>query len=657
MLLIFFILLQAERKQNIVNFGQVCVMKTAKITPQYLRAAIQQNSYNEEDNTVEVAFATETPVKRYDWNEGRYFFEVLEISKKAVDLTRLLSGAPVLNSHNSYSLDSIIGVVENAWIDEAKSEGRATLRLSEEKDDEEIVSKVKKGIIRNLSVGYKVAEYTVTENEKEFPEYRATKWTPMEISFVAIPADHNAGVRNENDNNFNLVNIKMDENTNTAPDTGVPPAAPQPPQPQVNEAEIRQQAVEQERQRVADITSTCTLAGLDAAFSERLISEGTTIDEARAQIIDEVAKRANKAPTVQVTGDDEKTKERNAMIDGILHRANPGSIDIMGNEKAQKYGNMRLLDLAKDRLRTAGENFSLMSEQEIVKRAWATTDYPTLLTATFDRTLRRFYEGTVDEWKFIARQENATDFRTKTGIKVDGTVTFDEIPEGGEYKESPILQDESATIKLKKFGRKYSITDIAIINDDLSVFSRLPQIMAIGAQQFQSDLVWDNIISNKKAPDGKALFHADHKNLGTAAAISEASLTAARVAMRRQTSPAGHKLGLRPHILLVPPELQTAAEKMVTSILASATSDVNIFANTLKVVVSDQLEDPKAWYILADPANISVDGIVYAYLNGQPGLRTESRVNWDTDALEVKGSMAFATAVWGWQGMYKNPGQ
>jgi hypothetical protein len=127
--------------------------------------------------------------------------------------------------------------------------------------------------------------------------------------------------------------------------------------------------------------------------------------------------------------------------------------------------------------------------------------------------------------------------------------------------------------------------------------------------------------------------------------------------MRRQKSPAGLKLGIRPHYLLVPPELQTTAEKLVTSVLATTTGDVNVFANQLKVMVSDQLEDPKAWYLLADPSAISADGIVYAYLNSQPGLRTESRVNWDTDALEVKGSMAFATAVWGWEGWYKNKGK
>lgn len=643
---------------------------TIKVSLQSCRAAIDKNSFNEKDNTIEVVFATETPVRKYNFWEDRTYNEVLEISEQAVDLSRLKSGAAVLNTHDSYRLDSVIGVVEDAWV--ANREARAKIRLSDEEADATIVNKIRKGIIRSLSAGYNVSEYKVSEPDADVPTFTATRWQPMEISFVPVPADYNSSVRkrsteNEKYNIAKIVNPTIMEDNQNEPAVkdgerkATPtPAASAPATPAIDENQVRFAAVQEERQRVSDITATCITAGLPNEFAQSLISDGKTINEARAAVIEEVAKRSNPAPTGQgasVTGEDEAVKIRSAIIDGIMSRSVPGSVDLKGNEKATAYRNMRLLDIAKDRLRAKGESFSMLSEQEIVKRAWATTDYADLLTSTLDRTLRRFYEGSVDDWKFIARQENAVDFREKTGIKVDGAVTFEEIPEGGEYRESPILQSEKATIKLKKYGRRYSISDIAIINDDLGVFSRLPRIMAIGAQQFQSEQVWDNIISNNNAPDGKAMFIAAHNNLATSGAvISETTLSTARTAMRRQTSPAGHKLGIRPKYLLVPPELETTAEKIVSSVLASATTDVNVFANKLQVVVSDALTDKKAWYLVADPATTIADGIIYAYLNGQPGLRTESRVNWNTDALEVKGSMAFATTVWGYEGWYKNPG-
>ncbi|MBS1775328.1 MAG: Mu-like prophage major head subunit gpT family protein [Bacteroidetes bacterium] len=635
-------------------------MKSIPTNAHHIRAAIVSNSFNKENRTVEVVFATETPVARYSWDLGTYS-EILEISKNAIDFSRLKAGAPVLNAHSSYSLNGIIGVVEDAWIDEQKREACARLRFSNREDIQPIIDDIEAGIIRNVSAGYFVDEYQ--ENTKE-KTYRATKWTPAEISFVPVPADHNSGVRDSQ--NLHLTTIINDNlmdtqerATETPANNPAQSASAVAPATTLDEQFVRSSAVQEERNRVAAITDACQRAGLPAEFSNKLISEGTSLDNARAAIIDKIAENANKPPVTQnarVSGADEETQTRNAIVEGLMERSNPGSVDLKGNEKARRYANMRMLDLAKDRLRAKGENFDLLSEQEIIRRAWATTDYPTLLTSTFDRSLRRFYEGSVNEWKWIARRESANDFREKTGITVDGAVTFEEIPEGGVYRETPVLMHEDQKIKLRKYGRKYSITDIALINDDLGVFSRMPQILALGAQQFQSEAVWALITSNAKAPDGTALFHASHKNLGTAAVLSEASLSAGRTAMRRQTSPAGHRLGVRPKYLLVPPELETAAEKIVSAVLANTTGDVNVFANKLQVVVSDALTDPKAWYLVADPATSVIDGLVYAYLNGQEGLKTESRINWETDALEVKGSLAFATAVWGYQGWYKNPG-
>lgn len=637
--------------------------QTASLPQLQARAAIVSNSYNESERTIDVVFATETPVKRWNWDIGTYN-EVLEISEAAIDFARMENGAPVLNTHSSYDVTNVLGVVERAWVDTATKEAKATLRLSEREDLQPIVNDIKAGIIRNISAGYYVNEYTVEDPDANLPIYRATKWQPTEISFVPVPADYNSGTRSQKTNEpLNSVIIKsrlMEENT-TVEQQAAPAAAPATPAPAqtVDVAAERAAATTEERQRAATITDTCQRAGLGIEFANELISSDKPLSEARAAIIDKIAERSNKPPVNQnatVTGEDESVQVREAVINGLQFRSAPGSVDIKGNEKARTYANMRMLDLAKERLQRKGENFSLLSEPEIVKRALTTTDFPDLLTNTFNRTLLRFYEQVPNEWKFLARQENATDFREKTGITVDGTVSFEEIPESGEYKEAPILQNDKATIKLKKYGRKFSISDIAIINDDLSVFSRVPSMIALGAQSFQSDAVWSLLINNAKTPDNVALFNAAHKNLGTAGVIDETSISAARTAMRRQKSPAGNKLGIRPKYLIVPPELETAASKFLTAVLATQTGDVNVFSNAFSLVVSDALEDPKAWYLAADPATANCEGLVYAYLSGQEGLKTENRVNWDTDSLEIKAHMAFATAAWGFQGWYKNPG-
>ena len=96
---------------------------------QSFRARVDSQSFNETDNTVEVVFATNTPVRTWNDQIG-YFWEILEISDAAINMVRMISGAPVLNTHSRWNLDDVIGVVGKVWIDAEKNEARALVRLS-----------------------------------------------------------------------------------------------------------------------------------------------------------------------------------------------------------------------------------------------------------------------------------------------------------------------------------------------------------------------------------------------------------------------------------------------------------------------------------------------------------------------------------------------
>lgn len=634
----------------------------------YGRAMLDNSTFDKEARTIEVVFATETPVKRYSWSIDGVFNEILDISKAAMNSERLdTGGAPVLNSHSRWDLSSQIGVIERAWIDDGKKEARALLRLSGREDIQGIIKDIEDGIIRNISVGYSVQEYRV-DKDKTPHEYRATKWTPSEISFVPVPADHNSGTRSKENSNITTTiisnsNNNMDEQNQEqerAPETK--PAA-QNPAPAttavVDEAAIRKQAVDAERKRVADINALCDNIKLpnDAEFRSQLITDGISIDTARERAIDEVAKNANKPP-VTVSVGEEKQSQRKAIELGLAYRANPDNVDIKGNEAAQKYANMRLLDVAKDQLAQNNERFDLLSEMDIVKRAIATTDYPNILTNTFRYNFLGFYNGVVQEWKKFASRKTATDFRRKDNLALDGNIAFEEIPEGGEVKEGVFLYEENHSIQLKSFGKSYSITRQAIINDEIGLFESFPRLLALGSQQFQSKKIWDLIVNNAKTSDGKALFHADHKNLITpGTALSIESLGIARAKMARQRTPASDlDLQLVPGVLVVPPELQTKAEQITSSIMATENGNVNPFAGKIQVVTSTALTSPTEWYLFADTSFAALDGIVYAYLNGNEGVSIESMVDFNTGNMKVKGLLDFDARVWNYQTMLKNAG-
>jgi len=156
---------------------------------------LQAETIDAEARTVEVVWSTGTTVRRRDLWTGKRYDEVLSLDPRHVDLSRLNNGAPLLNAHGAFDLANIIGVVERAWIERSNDsyEGRATVRFSAREDVEPLWQDVRAGIIRNVSVGYTVRAYEVTDGD--VPVWRAIDWQPVELSAVPVGADGGAGFR------------------------------------------------------------------------------------------------------------------------------------------------------------------------------------------------------------------------------------------------------------------------------------------------------------------------------------------------------------------------------------------------------------------------------------------------------------------------------
>lgn len=175
----------------------------ASLPMQIRSSAGISNQVDTAKRTVEVVFATETPVRRrrYEgWDKIVDFDEVLTISRAAIDMVRLNAGAPVLDSHSRYSTQSQIGVVDKAWIE--GQEARALIRFPAEGIDvnaDRLFSLIADGIVRNVSCGYSLQKIKIVEPEKrgDVQKVIAQRWAPFEISFVTVPADPAAGVRSE----------------------------------------------------------------------------------------------------------------------------------------------------------------------------------------------------------------------------------------------------------------------------------------------------------------------------------------------------------------------------------------------------------------------------------------------------------------------------
>jgi phage head maturation protease len=124
--------------------------------------------------------------------------EELVVTDAAIDLTRLNAGAPVLESHDSSSTENQVAVVERAWIEQGV--GKALVRFPSEKTSEKsdkIFKMVAEGIIRNISVGYRIEKLKIVppKRDGDMERHIAERWFPFEISFVTVPADAGAQVR------------------------------------------------------------------------------------------------------------------------------------------------------------------------------------------------------------------------------------------------------------------------------------------------------------------------------------------------------------------------------------------------------------------------------------------------------------------------------
>lgn len=163
--------------------------------PLSVRAAV--GTIDDAARTVEVVFSTGAPVERYDYARGERYLEALSLAPGHVRLERLNAGASVLDTHSSWSVRDILGaVVEDSARLVSKQEGRATLRFSRRPEVDPIWQDVRDGIIRFVSVGYRVYKF-VEERAKDaaLATRLAVDWEPFEVSLVPMPADVGAKAR------------------------------------------------------------------------------------------------------------------------------------------------------------------------------------------------------------------------------------------------------------------------------------------------------------------------------------------------------------------------------------------------------------------------------------------------------------------------------
>jgi hypothetical protein len=646
-----------------------------KITgPALYRAQVGVEVLDESQRRFRMSFSSDAPYTRDSYFADPWV-EILGHSKGEVDLSRIDGGAaPLLWGHDPYARDSHIGIVERAWLEDGK--GWADVRMSSRADLDSLWQDVQSGIVRNVSVGYKIHERVLTRANSDGPsEYRVTNWTPMELSLVSVPADPSVGVGRQDDGGpAQFVIEDLEKRMDIENQTPAPVAAVASVTETVDTNAIRAEASVNERTRIHAIRSACDSFSLPADFRESLIQSGKPLEACRAEIIDAATK--HKAPAVGAgniqAGKDEAEKRRDGMSAWLVYRSGyVNDVDLKGNE----FRGMTLADLARDCVQRSGQDVRGMSRLQIAQIAMqrssliahSTSDFSTVLENSMHKVLQAGYLAIPDTWRSFCAVGTLADFRPHYRYRMGSFGSLSSKTENGEYQHGTLSDADRESITGATKGKIITISREMIINDDLGAFVGLANSMGRAAARAVEADVYALLVSNPTTGDTGALFNSTaittaggHANLaGSGAAISVTTLEAARVAMASQMDVARNDyLDIRPSVLLCPIGKGGAAKVVIGALYDPDVSSKFQVPNIVNGLVQTIVDTPRlsgtAWYLFADPGVEPV--IEVGFLDGNQQPYIEQEMNFNSDGMAVKVRYDYGVAAVGWRGAYKNAG-
>jgi hypothetical protein len=585
---------------------------------------VTASTWNAESWTFEVILSAGSPVERQDRRGS--FDEILDV-RGAVIPERL----PLLDSHNRFELDGKLGEVTNIRLDGNRLVG--TARLSRHSPlAQRIAAEIGDGDRFGVSIGYAVPPGKWTERVNPNTKRRekvATAFDLLEASLVAIPADPAATTRSHDMD-------PEDENENN-----------------------NQPGVQTRAQINAEIRSIAKTTGLDDAWANSQIDGEATLDAARAAALAEMQKRSQAAGGIRTTAavgqdNNDPVAIRSAMADALAHRLAPAACKLEG--RAVEYRACRILDMVGEMAVAGGDRINLRDQDALLQRAvgaHSTSDFPLLLSDAANKALLAQYQVAAPTYRKWAARKPFVDFKDHQFLRVGDFPAFKEMNENGEVKYGTISEN-AEKVRAKEFGTGIAIGRRALINDDLSALSDFSSMIATRAAVDENRLAYGALVANGNLSDNKALFHTDHGNKASSGTALDATNVAIAVAaLRGQKSIDGLALNLQPAFLVVGPAQEVAARQLLAAIVATKSSDVNVWTNFAELIVDAEITDNR-WYVFAAPGAAPV--VVYGYVAGSEGPQVRTERDFDTQAVKVAAGLDFATGVIDFRGAYFNAG-
>ncbi|WP_121401924.1 ClpP-like prohead protease/major capsid protein fusion protein [Pseudomonas aeruginosa] len=452
------------------------------------------------------------------------------------------------------------------------------------------------------------------------------------------------------------------------PSPAAPTSQPAPAAP--DEAAVRAQINAAENTRREGIRAVFQpfAASHGEMLNEVLLDSSVTIEQAQAKLLASLASGATpSAGPSGSQGANSHVYAGNGNLVGDSVRASVlARAGLEEQQSDNRYNFMSLRELARASLVDRGIGVASYSPMQMVGLAFThtTSDFGTILIDVANRSMLAGWDEAEETFQLWTKKGMLSDFKTVHRVGLGEFPSLRQVREGAEYKYVTV-GSRSQPIALATYGEIFSITRQAIINDDMNLLTDIPRKMGMAAKATIGDLVYAILTSNPVLSDGKALFHADHKNLqtGASSALSIESLSKAKTQMATQkTEVEGGKprtLNIRPAFVLTPVALEDKAKQIIRSASvpgAESNSGIeNPIRNFAEVIGEPRLDDNSATaYYLA--ARQGSDTIEVAYLDGNELPYMEQQQGFTVDGVATKVRIDAGVAPLDFRGLQKSNG-
>lgn len=441
---------------------------------------------------------------------------------------------------------------------------------------------------------------------------------------------------------------------------------------QVSVAEM-QREIQAERQRTADIMALCRQTGMDP---EEHIRSGASMDTVRAAAVDFLIQHNGPVGARMSDNSRDQDNFRQAAVDGLLLRS--GMEVERPSENAEQMRGLSLRDLAIECMAREGlgttASLLRMSKDDLWNMACRqffnpTAAFPAILDNTIRKVIVQRYQAVPTTFQVWTTEGSVTDFKPTKDHEylAGGAGEFMRVGENGELKHDTPKTDLLPQRQVATYGRQFSMTREAFINDDVGFITQVPGMYAASAKRTINKQVYSILFNNPTIFDGVALFDESHNNLITdGAAPSINTLQAIMLKLLTQKDPFGDSIMVQPRFVIVPvgygflmSQILETAQITVDGIGSHTANALYQYRNRLQVVEEGTLNalagsNAVPWFVAGDPTtgrSIQVD-----YLNGQktPTIRR----------MEVAGQLGYVWDIWldwgitavDFRGIAKNPG-